>query len=117
MNDWLNGYGIQPSIIVAGFLGGVVRAITMGKTTFRQAVASPISGCACAMYLTKPVVHYLRSLGIPLPPESPDDATLLAVAFIVGICGMRVANYVMELVGRQFKIKFNQDNPNGSDPS
>lgn len=115
MNEWLNGYGIQPSIIIAGFLGGVVRAVTLGKATFRETIATPICGCICAMYLTKPVVHYLDKTGLPLPPASPDDSTVLAVAFIVGICGMRVANFVMEMIARKFKIKQNQELSNGCD--
>lgn len=35
----------------------------------REMVASPICGALAAAYLTVPVIHYVKSIGLPMPPD------------------------------------------------
>lgn len=76
-----------------------MRVITKGYTTFREAIAAPIAGAACAGYLTKPFIHYLDKMGFPLPTPDPVDSGLLAAGFIVGVCGMWIADFILLKVG------------------
>ncbi|PSJ56160.1 hypothetical protein [Kumtagia ephedrae] len=49
---------------------------------FREIVASPICGALAAGYLTVPTLHYIKSIGLPLPPD--DVASAHAAAFLIG---------------------------------
>ena len=69
MDDPLTPYGLKVSVVIAGFAGGVLRALSHKNYTFREAIASPVCGALAAGYLTEPFVHYLRAVHFPLPPD------------------------------------------------
>lgn len=106
MHDHLNDIGLSAPVLLAGFAGGVVRALSRGYTSFREIIASPICGALCAGYLTKPVLHYTSTVGIPLPPPDAlgSDTGLLAAGFVVGICGMWVTDFILIKLGKLFKL-------------
>ena len=106
MLDPLKDIGLQEPVLLAGFFGGVVRALSRGYTSFHEIVASPICGALCAGYLTKPVIHYAESLGIPLPPidVSHEETALLAAGFMIGICGMWVTDIVLVKLSKLLKL-------------
>lgn len=52
---------------------------------------------------TAPVLHYIKSIGLPLPPD--DVASTHAAAFLIGISGMWIADMLFEVIVRWFKTK------------
>ncbi len=106
MQEPLNDIGLSVPVLLAGFFGGVVRALSRGYTSFHEVLASPISGALCAGYLTKPVLHYANNMGIPLPPNDgiTSDTGLLAAGFVVGICGMWITDFLLFKLGSFFKL-------------
>ncbi|PSJ64518.1 hypothetical protein [Kumtagia ephedrae] len=101
MQDLLDALGIKGSILAAGLAGGVLRALSHRRFKFREMVASPICGALAAGYLTVPTLHYIKSVGLPLPPD--DVASAHAAAFLIGVCAMWIADILLELVVRRLK--------------
>lgn len=113
MSQWLNDLGFQPSVLLAGFLGGIVKIATGGKTTIREAITSPICGAICAGYLSSPVLHYVDKIGILNPTPDNYASMIGAVGFLVGICAMRITSIVLAALPalpRMFKTKQSQEN-------
>ena len=106
MQEPLNDLGLSLPVLLAGFFGGVVRALSRGYTSFHEVIASPISGALCAGYLTKPVLHYATNIGIPVIPADQinGDTGILAAGFVVGICGMWITDFILIQLGRLFKL-------------
>ncbi|WP_442580699.1 hypothetical protein ACSBOB_01480 [Mesorhizobium sp. ASY16-5R] len=98
LNDLLNALGIKGSIVVAGLAGGVLRALSHRRFKLREMVASPICGALAAGYLTVPVLHYIKSVGLPLPAD--DVASTHAAAFLIGVCAMWIADILFEIIVR-----------------
>jgi hypothetical protein len=48
-----------------------------------------------------PVVHYFRATGLPIP-ETDDDTTTLAAAFVIGVSAMWISDALFEFVVRRF---------------
>lgn len=101
--EMLKSVGLDPSIMMAGGLGGLFRSLSGRDLKLRERIVSPVCGALCAGYLTAAVVHYLRTVGIPLPPS--DLAALGAVGFVVGTVGMWVADAAQERVARWIKSR------------
>lgn len=100
-HEMLASLGINPAVLYAGGFGGVLRALSRQRFTFREMVAAPICGALAAAYLTLPTVHYIRATGWPMPAE--DEQVLLASAFLIGTCAMWIADIVFEVLVRRFK--------------
>ena len=107
MQEQFNDLGLSMPVLIAGFAGGVVRALSRGYSSFRAIIASPVCGALCAGYLTKPFVHYVDKIGLPLPPvdATGTDTSMLAAGFVVGICGMWISDFVFLYAEKLFKIK------------
>ena len=103
MNDPLQEYGLKMSVIIAGFAGGALRALSRQKATLRETIASPICGALAAGYLTGPLVHYLRAVNFPLPPSGGSDVGMHAAAFLVGVCGMWISDALFEAASRHLR--------------
>lgn len=97
----LDALGLKASVLVAGFAGGALRALSRRNHKSRELIVSPISGALAAGYLTGAVVHYMRSLNIPLP-EDP-VAAWGAVGFLIGVCAMWITDALLEALVRRFK--------------
>ena len=104
MQDPFNEISVQVSIFLAGFSGGIVRALSRGHFILRELIVSPICGALSAGYLTLPFIHYLDKIGFPLPPQDSSQSGMLAAGFLVGICGMWVADAIMLKIGNVLKI-------------
>lgn len=109
MSQWLNDLGFQPSVLLAGFLGGVVKIATGGKTTIREAITAPCCGAISAGYLASPVLHYIDKVGILTPTPENYASMIGAVGFLVGICAMRITSIVMAYLPRMLKSKQSQE--------
>ncbi len=105
MNDPFNEYGLKMSVLVAGFAGGILRALSRNKSSLRETIASPICGALAAGYLTGPIIHYLRAVNFPLPPDDGSNVGLHAAAFVVGVCGMWISDALFEAVTDRLKRK------------
>lgn len=95
MDNPINPFGLKDSVILAGAMGGFLRALSTKHSTFREVVASPICGAIAAAYLTEPIVHYMRAINLPLPPSDGTNTALNAAAFVVGICGMWCSDFII----------------------
>ena len=103
VNSPLDEFGLKLSVLIAGFAGGALRALSRKKYTIRETIASPICGALAAGYLTSPLVHYLKSVHFPLPPDDGTSASLHAVAFVVGACGMWISDALFEVISAKMK--------------
>lgn len=103
MDDPLNEYGLKGSVVIAGFAGGLLRALSHKNYSFREAIASPLCGALAAGYLTSPFVHYLNAVHFPLPPDDGSNVALNAGAFLVGICGMWISDMIFAICVRYLK--------------
>lgn len=105
MEDPLAQYGLKVSVVIAGFAGGVLRALSHKNYTFREAIASPVCGALAAGYLTSPFVHYLNAIHFPLPPDDGSNVTVHAGASLVGVCGMWISDALFRFISRRFSNK------------
>lgn len=101
MHELLDVLGIKAPVLVAGLSGGILRALSRHRYKVREMVASPICGALAAAYLTLPVVHYFRAVGLPFPSPD-DDTTTLAAAFLIGVSAMWISDIVFEMIVRRF---------------
>jgi hypothetical protein len=92
--------GIKPAVMVAGLAGGALRALSRKRYKLREMIASPICGALAAAYLTDPAAYYARSVSLPLPP---DDTTIYATAFLLGVGAMWISDIVFDQIVRRFK--------------
>lgn len=97
----LDALGLKASVLVAGFAGGALRAMSRRDHKKRELLISPISGALAAGYLTGAVVHYMRTMGIPLPDDPV--AAWGAVGFLIGVCAMWITDALLEALVRRLK--------------
>ena len=107
VGEMLQALGLNPEVVVAGGLGGVLRSLSRKQFKFREAIAAPICGALAAAYLTLPAIHYGRWLNLPMPDE--DAQTVLAAAFLIGTCAMWASDFIFEIIWRRFVPKQEQD--------
>lgn len=105
MDDPLSQYGLKVSVVVAGFAGGLLQALSRKSYSFRDTIATPVCGALAAGYLTGPFVHYLTIINFPLPPNDGSNVTIHAGAFLVGVCGMRISDTAFGVISRLLKLK------------
>jgi len=102
MHDIFDLLGIKGQVVAAGLAGGVLRALSRHRYKLREMVASPICGALAAAYLTLPFVAWVRASGLPMP-DTADDTTTLAAAFLIGVSAMWISDIVFEVVVRRFR--------------
>ncbi|MGQ3209531.1 hypothetical protein [Shinella sp.] len=85
-----NGFadGGQSSYLIAGFLGGLVRAFLAKSGTLTERIIGGFTGAVSSYYLT-PI--FALALGIP------DPQILSGVAFIVGLISMYLAEAIITI--------------------
>ncbi|WP_047455821.1 hypothetical protein [Rhizobium rhizogenes] len=98
VNEFLDALGIKVGVVIAGLSGGILRGLSRRRYTTREIVASPICGALAAAYLTEPVLYYLRAVNWPLPQK--DVAAMNAMAFVVGVCAMWIADLIFDTISR-----------------
>ncbi|MEN5300251.1 hypothetical protein ABE530_18205 [Brucella sp. TWI559] len=103
MDDPFSEYGLKTSVLLAGFAGGILRALSRKKSSMKETIASPICGALAAGYLTGPIVHYLRVVNFPLPPDDGTNVGLHAAAFVVGVCGMWISDALFEMISTRLR--------------
>ncbi len=94
-SDFISWMGTtKGQVALAGALGGVVRSITL-RENWRDGLLTLITGAVCATYLTPLVMPVLEpTLGkLVIQP----DALSTFSGFVVGIGGMAVAGFVIDI--------------------
>ena len=94
MSDPLQSFvGIKLSSVLAGFAGGVVRALMLPRITPWQAFSSCIVGALTAGYLTPVAMHYLPFAGTTGGGEG-------AVGYAIGLTSMLICEGIIVAVRR-----------------
>lgn len=101
LGDLLRSVGVDPSFLAAGAAGGLLRALTRRKIRLREIVLSPVCGMLACVYLTVPIVQYLRLMGWPIPTD--EFHVYLATSFLVGNAAMWMSDMLFGVVGRWFR--------------
>lgn len=105
LSNFLDQFGLKPSILLAGFAGGVIRALSRKRSTVYERLASPVCGALAAGYLTTPLVHYLDSMNFPLPPDDGMGVAMNAAAFLVGISAMWLSDVLLAWFSIKLGVK------------
>lgn len=85
---WLAWLGVQPTHLVAGFVGGIIRALVNKNGSIWQRLAEGTVGTLFAVFLT-PFLIVL--LGVTAPQIGA------AIAVILGMVGMSIASAVIDI--------------------
>ncbi|RWE29779.1 hypothetical protein [Mesorhizobium sp.] len=101
MHELLDFLGIKAPVLIAGLSGGILRALSRHRYKLREMFASPICGALAAAYLTLPMVAWVEASGLPMP-DTADDTTTLAAAFLIGVSAMWISDILFELIVRRF---------------
>ena len=104
MHDIFDLLGIKGQVGAAAVAGGALRALSRHRYKLREMVASPICGALAAAYLTLPAVAWVRAGGLPIP-DTADETTTLAAAFLIGVSAMWISDILFELVMRRFRAE------------
>jgi hypothetical protein len=92
VGEWMSSaaagyFGIKPSVIVAGFLGGVIAMTFVRALTRTQMVVAVMTGTVTTHYLTPMAVYYTG-----LNTEREDG-----IAFLIGIMAMNIIPGMLKL--------------------
>jgi hypothetical protein len=101
MSDIFAFLGIKPAVMIAGLAGGALRALSGKRYKLREMIASPLCGALAAAYLTAPAAYCARAVNLPLPP---DDTTIYAAAFLIGVGAMWISDLLFEWVVRRLRV-------------
>lgn len=95
MREFLESLGIDPTVMVAGFVGSVAALLLIPSLTFKQAVAILVGGIGCAAYMTpvavETVEYYLQDVSRNLEN---------GIAFGLGVIGMNIIAGTLKLAQR-----------------
>ena len=93
MNDPLQTYlGIKAGSLLAGFFGGLVKALLIKNITAGQALFSCIIGALTAGYLTPVAMHWLPGADVTVAEG--------AVGYAIGLTAMLIVEGIIHAVSR-----------------
>jgi Na+/proline symporter len=90
-------YGIDGGLLMAGFFGALILAMTTKNQTPGKAVTSVMAGAISANYLTPVVLHFM--------PEYIQNNARYGTAFIMGFIGLKTLEIIYDLVSNKIKSK------------
>ena len=90
-------YGIDFGLIMAGFFGALVLAITTKNQTPGKAITSILAGALCANYLTPVVLNFM--------PVYIQNNGKYGTAFVMGFIGLKTLELVYDIVSKKIKSK------------
>jgi Na+/proline symporter len=91
------GIGIDLGLMLAGFFGALILALTAKNQTPGRAISSILAGALCANYLTPIALHFM--------PESIQVNGKYGAAFIMGFIGLKTLELVYDFVSKKLKTK------------
>jgi len=89
--------GIDLGLMLAGFFGALILALTAKNQTPGRAISSILAGALCANYLTPIALHFM--------PESIQVNGKYGAAFIMGFIGLKTLELVYDFVSKKLKTK------------
>jgi Na+/proline symporter len=95
--DSFTGIGIDLGLMLAGFFGALILALTAKNQTPGRAITSIFAGALCANYLTPIALHFM--------PESIQNNGKYGAAFIMGFIGLKTLELVYDFVSKKLKTK------------
>jgi len=91
------GIGIDLGLMLAGFFGALILALTAKNQTPGRAIISIFAGALCANYMTPIALHFM--------PESIQINGKYGAAFIMGFIGLKTLELVYDFVSKKLKTK------------
>jgi purine-cytosine permease-like protein len=91
------GIGIDLGLMLAGFFGALILALTAKNQTPGRAITSIFAGALCANYMTPIALHFM--------PESIQINGKYGAAFIMGFIGLKTLELVYDFVSKKLKTK------------
>lgn len=92
-----SNYGIDFGLLMAGFFGALILALTTKNQTPGKAIASIIAGAICANYLTPVALNFM--------PDYIQDNGKYGTAFIMGFIGLKTLEVIYDLVAKKINAK------------
>lgn len=90
-------YGIDIGLLLAGFFGAFILALTTKNQTVGKAITSILAGALCANYLTPIALNFM--------PEYIRDNGKYGTAFIMGFIGLKTLETIYDIVSKKIKSK------------
>jgi Na+/proline symporter len=99
MQDQSNNsnFGIDFGLILAGFFGALILALSTKNQTPGKAITSILAGAICANYLTPIALNFM--------PEAIQNNGRYGTAFIMGFIGLKSLELIYDLVSKKIKSK------------
>lgn len=95
-------YGIDFGLLMAGFFGALILALTTKNQTPGKAIASILAGAICANYLTPVTLNFM--------PDYIQNNGKYGAAFVMGFIGLKVLELIYDFVSKKIKSKKGQIN-------
>lgn len=92
-----NEYGIDLGLVIAGFFGALLLALSTKNQTPGKAISTIFAGALCANYLTPIFLNFM--------PEYIQDNGKYGTAFIMGFIGLKSLEMIYEYMGNRIKTK------------
>jgi len=90
-------YGIDGGLLMAGFFGALILAMTTKNQTPGKAITSIFAGAICANYLTPVALNFM--------PEYIQNNARYGTAFIMGFIGLKALELIYDFVSNKIKSK------------
>lgn len=90
-------YGIDGGLLLAGFFGALLLAMTTKNQTPGKAITSIFAGAICANYLTPVALNFM--------PEYIQNNARYGTAFIMGFIGLKALELIYDFVSNKIKSK------------
>lgn len=102
---WSSWFAANATIMLAGFVGGVIRAITTKEMPLWQRIATVITGCAFSLYGTPVFAPIARSLAVRFgaidSAEGFSNGSMEGlVGLLLGLIGFSLFDGLVELSRR-----------------
>jgi hypothetical protein len=95
--DNFTAIGIDLGLVLAGFFGALLLALTAKNQTPGRAITSILSGALCANYMTPIALHFM--------PESIQNNGKYGAAFIMGFIGLKSLELIYDFISKKLKTK------------
>lgn len=95
-------YGIDFGLLMAGFFGALILALTTKNQTPGKAITSILAGAICANYLTPVTLNFM--------PDYIQSNGKYGAAFVMGFIGLKVLELIYDFVSKKIKSKKGQIN-------
>jgi Na+/proline symporter len=99
MQDQSNNsnFGIDFGLILAGFFGALILALSTKNQTPGKAITSILAGAICANYLTPIALNFM--------PEAVQNNGRYGTAFIMGFIGLKSLELIYDFISKKIKAK------------